>query len=129
MRVLADASSPAGMRGAPRWSERLAVHGVIWRRAIDWIILNVPAWLHPTLIVISTLCFFFKAGPARKAVVQNLEAVLPGSSPFLNQLRAFRTFHNFGWMLTDGAVHRLLRSRFNYELEGENYLRDLAASK
>ena len=129
MRVLANASSPAGMSETRRWSERLAVHGVIWRRAIDWIILNVPAWLHPTLIFISTLFFFFKAGPARKAVAQNLKAVLPGSSPFVNQLRAFRTFHNFGWMLTDAAVHRLLRSEFDYELEGENFLRDLAVSK
>ena len=113
MRVLANASSPASVSETRRWSERLAVHAVIWRRAIDWIILNVPTSLHPTLIFISALFFFFKAAPARRAVVQNLKAVLPSSSPFVNQLRAFRTFYNFGWMLTDAAVHRLLRSRFD----------------
>jgi lauroyl/myristoyl acyltransferase len=32
-------------------------------------------------------------------------------------------------MPTDAAIHRLLRSEFNYELDGENFLRDLAASK
>ena len=128
MRVLATAS-PAGVRETRRWSERLAVHGVFWRRAIDWIILHVAAWLHSPLILISALFFFFKAAPARKAVVQNLKAVLPGSSALVLQLRAFRTFYNFGWMLTDAAVHRLLRSSFSYELEGENFLRELAESK
>ena len=110
-------------------SERLEVHGVIWRRAIDWIVRHIPSWFHRPLILFSTTIFFFKAAPARKALAQNLKAVLPGSSTFANQLRAFRTFYSFGWTLTDAAVHRLLHARFRYELEGENFLRGLAETK
>ena len=105
------------------------MHGVFWRRCIDWIILNVPGPFHPILIWISTSVFFFYAAPARKTVMRHLAIVLPGSSRVANYLRAFLNFYNFAWVLTDSAVHRLLASPFNYELEGENFLKQLAAGK
>jgi lauroyl/myristoyl acyltransferase len=112
-----------------QWRQEIAVHGVFWRRSVDWIVLNVPVFFHPFLIWVSTFCFFFYAAPARKIVMRHLAVVLPGSSRLANYLRTFRVFYNFGWSLTDSAVHRLLKSPFNYELEGENVLAQLAAAK
>ena len=117
------------MNESRRWWQGLAVQGIFWRRCIDWIILNVPSCFHPFLIWLSTFCFFFYAPPARKTVLRHLAVVLPGSSRLANYLRTFRTFHNFAWMLTDSAVHRLLKSPFNYELDGENFLKQLANAK
>jgi lauroyl/myristoyl acyltransferase len=90
---------------------------------------NVPAFLHPSLIWISTFVFFFIAAPARKAVLHHLRIVLPDSSRLANYLRTLRIFANFGWMLTDAAAYRLLKPRFNYEFDGENFLQELAAAQ
>lgn len=119
----ADSSEPR------RWRDGFAVHGVFWRRCVDRIILNVPAVFHPILIWVSTLFFFFYAAPARKTAMRHLAVVLPGSSRLANYLRTFLNFYNFAWTLTDSAVHRLLRSPFSYELEGERFLAQLAAAK
>jgi len=89
----------------------------------------VPPFFHPFLISLSTLFFFFYAAPARKVVLRYLAVVLPGSWRLTNYLRTFRTFYNFGWMLTDAAVYKLLKSPFRYELEGENFLQQLAQAK
>jgi lauroyl/myristoyl acyltransferase len=47
----------------------------------------------------------------------------------MNYLRTFRTFYNFAWTLTDAAIFRLLRAPFTYELEGEDFLNELAAAE
>jgi lauroyl/myristoyl acyltransferase len=92
------------------------------------VVLNVPAFLHPALNWLSSFVFFFVAAPARKAVVRHLRVVLPHSSTLANYLRVFRVFSNFGWMLTDTAVYRLEHVSFTCELEGENFLRQLATA-
>ncbi len=117
------------MSESDRWMQRFAVQGVIWRRYIDWTILNVPFYFHPILIFCSTLIFFFFAATARKALCHNFAIIFPGSSRLSNYLRTFQTFYNFAWTLADAAVHRLLRSSFNYEFEGEKLLNELASTK
>lgn len=114
---------------ARRWWHGFAVQGILWRRLIDWAVVNLPAILHPPLIWISTFIFFFFVAPARKAVLHNLRIVLPDSVRLANYLRTFRIFANFGWMLTDAAVYRLLKRRFNYELDGEKVLQELATTQ
>jgi len=114
---------------ASSWSRRFAVRSVFWRKALDWVVVNAPEAFHPLLILFWTLFFFFFASPARKAIHRQLAIVLPGSSSFLNYLRAFRVFYNFAWTLTDAAVFRLLKAPFTYELEGENFLSNLAAAE
>jgi lauroyl/myristoyl acyltransferase len=54
---------------------------------------------------------------------------LPGSWKIINYLRAFGVFQNFAWTLTDAAVHRLLKAPFVYEVEGDQFLNELAAAK
>src|SRR5438067_11865169 len=117
------------MNESHRWTQRFAVEAVIWRRYVDWTILNVPFYFHPLLIFFSTLLFFFFAAAARRTVCGHFAIILRGSSRRANYLRTFQTFYNFAWTLTDAAVHRLLKSPFTYEFEGEKLLNELASSK
>lgn len=111
------------------WSRRLAVRGVFWRNALDWGVVNIPAVLHPFLVWFWTLFFYFFAAPVRKAVHRQLGIILPGSLRLTNYLRVFRVFHNFAWSLTDAAAFRLLNSRFDCEMTGENFLNELAGAE
>ena len=106
-----------------------AVRGVVWRRYLDFAIINIPFYLHPVLIFYSTVFFFFFAAPARRSVLANLAVVLPGSSPVMNYLRAFRTLQNFAWTIAEAATYKLTRAEFDYEIDGEELLDRLAAAR
>jgi lauroyl/myristoyl acyltransferase len=112
-----------------RWWHGLAVHGVFWRRFVDWSVRNLPAAIHPPLIWTATLLFFFIAAPARKAVLRNLRVTRPRSWRIMNYLRVLRVFANFGWSLADTAAYRMSKARFRYELERARFLDELAAAK
>lgn len=116
------------MSNARRWWHGFAVEGVLWRKFVDWAVLNVPSWFHPALVWIGTFVFFFFAGRARKTMLRHLRIILPGSSRLVNYWRVFRIFSNFGWTLADAAVYRLQKPAFTYELEGEAYLQELASA-
>ena len=108
---------------------RFAVESVFWRRVIDWSVKHVPAIFHRPLIWLSASCFFFVAGPGRKALLENLRLIRPRSWRILNYFRALRVFANFGWSLTDAATYRILRPLFRYILEGERFLEQLASGQ
>src|SRR5438874_228366 len=91
------------MNESHRWTQRFAVEAVIWRRYVDWTILNVPFYFHPLLIFFSTLLFFFFAAAARRTVCGHFAIILPGSSRRANYLRTFQTFYNFAWTLTEAG--------------------------
>ncbi len=110
-------------------SSPFAVHGIFWRRCIDWVVLHVPEVFQPPLIFLAAAIFFFFAAPARKTVVHHLGIILPGSSRLINYFRVFRIFRNFGWALTDSAMYRLRKPALHYELVGEQYLNELAIAK
>jgi lauroyl/myristoyl acyltransferase len=110
------------------WRQSFAVHGVSWRRGLDWAIKNIPACFHPFLIFFWTLFFFFFAGASRRAVRSNVAAIFPGSGAAVNYLRAFRVFYNFAWTLTESAVHRIHKTRFDCELSRANILDELLAA-
>ena len=112
-----------------RWWHGLAVHGVFWRKFVDWGVRNLPAIFHRPLIWIAAFLFFFIAAPARKAVLRNLRVIRPGSWRIMNYLRVLRVFANFGWSLTDATTYRMSKGRFRYELERARYLDQLAAAK
>jgi lauroyl/myristoyl acyltransferase len=111
------------------WMRRFAVRGVFWRQYVDWALLNVPFYFLPLLIWFWTVFFFFFAAPARRAVLSNLEAILPGSNRLTNYLRAWRTLYNFAWTIAEGSHFKLNKSHFAYEIEGEEALQKLAAAK
>ena len=90
---------------------------------------NVPSIFHAPLIWLSAFACLFGATPARKSLLRNLPIVLPGSWRLRNYLRVLRIFANFGWTLTDAAVHRLLKPPFTYEFDGEQFSQQLASGK
>jgi lauroyl/myristoyl acyltransferase len=92
------------------------------------VVINVPFYFHPILIFLSTVAFFIAAKPARRTVLDHLKVIFPNTSRARNVLRAFHVFQNFAWTLTDGAVYRLLKAPFDYELEGKEFLDQLAAA-
>jgi lauroyl/myristoyl acyltransferase len=107
---------------------RFAVKGVVWRKCLDWAVVNLPFFFYPIPLSFFTLFFFFFAAPARRAIVANLAVVLPGSSRTLNYLRAFRTLYNFAWTIAEAAMHRLLHAEFSYEIEGAEWLEKLGVA-
>ena len=109
------------------WWRVLAVRGVAWRRYLDFGLTNVPFYLRPVMIFFWTIFFFFLAAPARRSIMSNLRAVLPGSHPLLNLGRAWLTLYNFAWTISDAADHKLAKTEFAYEVEGTEFLEELAA--
>jgi lauroyl/myristoyl acyltransferase len=107
---------------------RFAVKGVFWREYLDWAALNLPFYFYPVNIFFFTVFFFFFAAPARRAIVANLAVVLPGSSPAMNHLRAFRTLLNFAWTISEAAISKLTKEEFAYEIIGGKWLEQLGAA-
>src|SRR5437016_9090200 len=108
---------------------RFAVRGVFWRQYLDWATINMPFYTYPILHFFMTFFFFFFAGPARRIVLSNLAIILPGSGRAMNYLRAFRTFHNFAWTISEAAIHKLNREEFAYEIIGAKWLDQLGAAQ
>jgi lauroyl/myristoyl acyltransferase len=104
-----------------RW-QSFAVHGVAWRKGLDWAIENVPFYCLPLLIFFWTLFFFLFAGSARRAVVYHLAIILPGSRSIANYFRAFRVFSNFAWTLAETATYKLNKASFSCDVEGAEFL-------
>ena len=117
------------MSRARDWLRRFAVRGVFWRQYLDWAVVNSPFYMHFVLLCFWTLFFFFFAAPARRAVVANLDVVLPGSSRWMNHLRALRTLYNFAWTITDAAIYKFTKAAFDYEITGASALDRLAAAR
>lgn len=116
------------MSTPPSFLRRFAVHGVFWREYLDFALRNVPFYLRPVLLSFWTFFFFFFAAPARRAILANLSIILPGSSPFANQFRAFRTLLNFAWTITDAANFKINKTDFEYEIVGGEFLDQLGAA-
>ncbi len=110
------------------WWHRFAVRGVAWRHYLDFGLTNVPFYLRPVMIFFWTIVFYFLAAPARRAILSNLHYVLPGSHPLLNHARAWLTLYNFAWTISDAADHKLAKTEFAYEVEGAEFLEQLAAA-
>ena len=112
-----------------RWFHRFAVRGVYWRHYLDFGLTNVPFYLRPVMIFFWTIFFFFLAAPARRAILGNLRVILPGSHPLVNLSRAWLTLYNFAWTISDAADHKLAKTEFAYELQGAEFLGQLAAAQ
>jgi lauroyl/myristoyl acyltransferase len=111
------------------WVGRFAVRGVLWRRYLDWAIINLPFHFYPVCICFCTFFFFFFAAPARRAILANLAVILPGSSRAMNYLRAFRTLYNFAWTISEAAIYRINKEEFAYEIIGAEWLDQLGAAR
>jgi lauroyl/myristoyl acyltransferase len=108
------------------WSRRFVVHGVFWRRLLNWGVLNVPLWAEPFVIGCWSLIFLLW-GPGRRGVMRNLTAILPSSSTFLNFFRAYRVFWNFAWTISDTVRFKEARVIPDWEFEGLEHFEALEA--
>lgn len=108
---------------------RFAVHGVLWRKYLDFAVTHVPHYLQPILSFVCTLFFFFFAAPARRAVVRNLSIVLPGSTRWGNHVRAFRNLMHFALTIADAANFRVNQAEFDYEIIGPEHLEALGKAE
>lgn len=108
---------------------RFAVRGVFWREYLDWAVRNLPFYFYSVLLCFMTFFFFFFAAPARRAIVANLAVVLPRSSGACNYLRAFRVLYNFAWTIAEGAIYKLKKAEFKYEIVGNEWLDALGTGK
>jgi phosphatidylinositol dimannoside acyltransferase len=115
--------------GSSGFLRRFAVRGVVWRHYLDFALLNVPHYLQPLLISAWTVFFYFVAAPARRAVVQNLAVVLPGSSQIANHFRAIRVLQNFAWTIAEAANFKLTKAEYHYDITGTEHLEQLAAAR
>jgi lauroyl/myristoyl acyltransferase len=89
----------------------------------------VPFYLQPIVLTFCSIFFFFFAAPARRSILRNLAAVLPGSSPLVNHWRAFRTLMNFAWTISEAADYKVNKREFKYEIVGEDLLDQLSTAK
>ena len=80
---LCDRGRRARSKLTKMW-KNLAVRGVLWRRGLDWVISNVPSFLHPFLVVFWTT--FFSSLPGRR---ERLSRHI--SRSFCPAVRALRT--------------------------------------
>jgi lauroyl/myristoyl acyltransferase len=114
---------------ARHWFRHLAVRGVFWRKYLDFGQTNVPFYLRTVMITLWTCFFYFFAAPARRAIMRNLEAILPGSNRLTNYGRTWFTLFHFAWTISDAADHKLAKTEFRYTVEGSENLDALAASR
>jgi len=106
-------------------ARQFAVGGVFWRKSLDWAVVNVPFYFQPLMILFWSFFFFLLCRPARKTVARNLAFVRPNGCRLANYFRAFRIFHNFGWTMTETALHRILKLSFSFELVDEELVNEL----
>ncbi len=112
-----------------RWWRRFAVRGVFWRHYLDFGVTNVPFYLVPMSVFFWTIFFLFVAAPARRAVLSNLRVIRPRASRLTNYFRTWLTFHHFAWTIVDAADYKIAGTEFAYEVEGEEFLRQLAEAR
>jgi len=106
-----------------------AVRGIFWRRALDWGAIHLPEFLHPLIIGLCAALFFLVAHRPRHALISNLGLALPGSNSVSNFFRGWLVVHHYAESLTDSALHRLRGREFSFELDGEEHLHALVASR
>lgn len=64
-------------------------------------------------------------GPGRRALMQNLKAILPGSSSIANLFRAYRVVWNFSWTIADNVRFRETRTVPDWEFVGREHFEEL----
>jgi lauroyl/myristoyl acyltransferase len=108
-----------------RLVRRFAIRGVFWRQLLSLAVINTP-WFVEQIVLLGWTAFFYLVWPpGRRAVADNLGAVLPGSSRAMNYVRVFRVFWNFACTMTDTMHFNERRMDVDWEFEGNEHLQRL----
>lgn len=89
---------------------------------LAWAVNNISYALEPLQMWVWTFFFFVFWGSGRRAVMQNLSKIVPGSTPLGNFFRAYRVFLEFAWTFTDSTQFLERQTGFDWEFEGREYL-------
>lgn len=103
---------------------RFHTHGLFWRRALRWSVLNLPLWVEPTALSTWAVLFLLW-GSGRRGVMSNLKAILPRSTAVGNFFRAYRVFWNFANVIADNVRFKELRVGPDWEFTGSEHFEDL----
>jgi len=121
-----DQQAAPGLKNLRDSLRRWSVDGDRLTKVQQWGARVCPPSLEPLLMLGYVSLLFLAFGRGRRAVQANLRAILPGSSPAANCLRAWRVFWNFACTMTDaGRVRAGLRD-IAWEIEGADHFRQLA---
>lgn len=108
-----------------RLVRRFAIRGVFWRQLLSFAVINTPWFVEQIVLVGWTAFFYLVWPPGRRAVADNLGAVLPGSSRAMNYVRVFRVFWNFACTMTDTMHFNERRVGVDWEFEGDEHFQRL----
>lgn len=108
---------------------RFSAYGDLWMRYLHWGARHCPWFMEPVMVFGFTMMFWVVLGKARRAVARNLNVLLPGSSPLVNQVRVIRVFWNFAWSMVDQAHVRHGQKCIRWEIAGDEHLKLLEGKK
>ena len=87
-------------------------------RFLDWGVRRCPFFVEPLLVASYASIFYVVAWRQRRAVVANLEVLVPSAGWVGRRVRAMRVFWEFAWMLVDAARARLGERHVTWRLDG-----------
>jgi len=96
---------------------------------MNWGVRHCPFFLEPIFLFTNTLAFFLICAPPRRAVMDNLAVILPGSSRWANFFRAFRVFWNFSWSMVDTKRAQQDKDAIDWEICGLSNFREISDGK
>jgi lauroyl/myristoyl acyltransferase len=113
------------------WARRVLgdfhVTGLFWYRFHRWSIAELPEWTVGVWITIFTTFFFFTILNIRRAIADNLEAVLGPCGFFTRQRRIYATMWAFAWCLSERYERHATDRTFDVSVEGLEHWRTVVA--
>lgn len=114
------------------WSRRLLgsfhVTGIFWYRFHRWGVSVLPNWGVFLFVLLFTTFFFFFLRKIRRALADNLEAVLGPAGWIERQRRIYRSMWTFAWCLSERYERHATTRPFDIDLEAMETWAEVAAS-
>ncbi len=103
--------------------------GIFWYRFPVWGVKVLPNWAVGIFVNLFTVIFFLALGGVRRAVASNLDVLLGPCRGWRRWRRAYRTFLNFAWCLTERYERLATTRNVELEVEGQEHWDRLAAEE
>lgn len=109
-----------------KFLSRLSIYGDFWPRLLSLAARVTPWFLEPLLLALYSTLFYVACGPARRALLHNLQVLFPNDSLLIRHARALRVIWNFACTLTDAAHIRADHDIIDWEIDGLDHLNTLS---
>ncbi len=114
---------------ARRLLGRFHVTGVFWFKIHQFGVAKLPPWGLYVIISVFTTFFFFFLFKIRRAIGNNLEAVLGPCGWWRRQIRIYRTMWDFAWCSSERYERLSTKRVFTAAVEGEETWHELLAGE